>query len=398
MSIIIVGGGIGGLATAVALQHVGITATVYERTPEIREVGAGLTIWSNAMKALRRIGLENDALKLGSTLRHIHTYSPKGNLLSSMDFDSVSRSCDADSICIHRADLQRLLARQLNPAQIVTGHECVGVNTDSFPHQVCFADGSTVEGHVIIGADGLHSAIRRSLLGLEKPRYAGYYCYRAIAEGVELPDEEAHFCMLHGLQVGFFPFGRPGQTYWFVCPNAPQGQSRTDGTFNHREVLAALQDDLPPHLGNIIARTPMEHIIIGDIADRPPEKKWGTKGVTLLGDAAHPTTPNLGQGACMAIEDAIVLAEQLSEHSDPVKGLRHYEQIRYQRTTWITNTSRNLGKIYQYEHPFLVWLRTAMFRLPFADSIGRRTQQKILRYDPPEIGVQDVGKSAISHS
>ncbi len=385
MNIIIVGGGIGGLATAVALKRVGISACVYERAPAIQEIGAGFTIWSNAMKALRRIGLEEQALSLGSVIRIVHTFSPEGNLVSSENLDSISRACNADSICIHRADLQRILAEELGHEHIITGHECVGVDTDSTPHRVLFADGSTAEAEIVIGADGLHSAIRRTLLGPEEPQYAGYYCYRAIVNAPELPDNEAFFSMLHGVQVGFFPFGRKGQTYWFACPNASKEEAHLYQKQQHRASLNSIANKLPLKFGKIIAGTKIEQVIIGDIADRPPNKNWGKNGVTLLGDAAHPTTPNLGQGACMAIEDAIVLADQLSRTTNPVQGLRSYEKLRYRRTAAITRASRNIGRVYQLESQLLVRMRTAAFRFPLASWVGRRTQRNLLQYEPPEL-------------
>ena len=387
MKIIIAGAGIGGLSTAVALKKIGITAHVYERAPEIREAGAGFTIWANAMKALRRIGLEEQARSLGAVLTSVHTYSPKGNIVYTMDFRSVSRACEADSICMHRADLQRTLAQALDPGQIITDHECTGVQTSPIngKHRVLFADGSAEEADVVIGADGLHSAVRTALFGPEEPRYAGYYCYRAIMEAPDLPDNEAFFCLKSGMQIGFFPFGRPGYTYWFVCPNAPRNRAHPDSGYDHVSFLRQIARELPPHLGKIIRDTDPDQYIIGNIADRPPTRRWGKHGITLLGDAAHPTTPNLGQGACMAIEDAIVLAEQLSLNTDPVQALRSYERIRYGRTAAVVRNSRNAGRLYQMENPLLIAIRTGLFRLPVTDWISRAMQTRFMRYTPPEL-------------
>lgn len=387
MKIIIAGAGIGGLSTAVALKKIGLQASVYERAPEIREAGAGFTIWANAMKALRRIGLEDQVRSLGAVLTAVHTYSPGGKIIYSMDVGSTSRTCGADSLCIHRADLQRTLAEALDPDQIITDYECIGVETATTTgkHRILFADGSAEEADIVIGADGLNSTVRETLFGLVPPRYAGYYCYRAITEAPGLPVNEAYFCLKAGMQIGFFPFGRPGQTYWFVCPNAPRNRAHPDSRYDHRSFLLETARALPPHLAEIIANTDPERYIIGNIADRPPGRIWGRNGITLLGDAAHPTTPNLGQGACMAIEDAIVLADQLSHNADPVRALRAYERIRYRRTAAVTRNSRNAGKLYQMENSLLIALRTGLFRLPVTDWISRIMQTRFMRYDPPEL-------------
>ncbi|MGE3802145.1 MAG: FAD-dependent monooxygenase [Candidatus Kapaibacterium sp.] len=385
MSVLIVGGGIGGLTTAVALRHVGITAHVYERAPELREVGAGFTIWSNAMKGLREIGLEGKALALGAELKKFQTLSPNGKVIDTEKMESIYSAVGATSICIHRADLLQILAEALPSEQIQTGKECVGVEQNDESVTLKFSDGAKVEGEIAIGADGINSAVRASLFGTETPRYAGYYCYRAIAETNELPPDEAIFGMAKGAQLGFFPFGREGKTYWFVCPNAPITRGESESTFDHKTFLSSIADRLPSHLGQIIRNTPTEDLIIGNVLDRPPRKEWGIGRVTLLGDAIHPTTPNLGQGACMAIEDGIVLADAIRRADNYITALRQYEQKRRKRTAMIARQSWRIGKIYQYENPLLIHLRTLMFRLPIAGWIGRKTQQRLLSSTLPEL-------------
>ncbi len=382
--VIIIGGGIGGLVAAVALQQVGIRADVYEQASELREVGAGFTIWSNAIKALRRIGLDEMTVAAGSVLRRIHTLSPKGEVIDSEDMEPIYRSAGAPSVCIHRADLQRILADRLDPDRIHVGKELVGLERKEKTVLLRFADGTEEEGKIVIGADGIHSVVRRELFGPEDPRYSGYYCYRALT-GADLPEEEAIFGMQPGAQLGFFPFGRKGEVYWFICPNdAERKLSRSE--IDHRKVLESTATHLPPHLAEIILRTPIEDLIIGEAFDRPPQKEWGRGPVTLLGDAIHPTTPNLGQGACMAIEDGILLADELRQHGDRVAGLRAYEAKRKKRTAMITRASQRVGRIYQSENPIIINLRTLMFRSPAAGWIGRSVQRKLLEYEVPELG------------
>ena len=337
------------------------------------------------MKGLREIGLEKQALARGAELKRFHTLSPKGNVIDTEEMESIYRTADATSICIHRADLQQILADALPSEQIQTGKECVGVEQQAESVTLSFSDGTRAEGEIVIGADGINSAVRASLFGTETLRYAGYYCYRAIAKTNELPADEAIFGMAKGVQLGFFPFGRESQTYWFVCPNAPIVRGTNESRFDHKTFLSSIANPLPSHLGHIIRNTPTEDLIIGNVFDRPPRSTWGLGRVTLLGDAIHPTTPNLGQGACMAIEDGIVLADSIRRADNHITALRQYEQKRKRRTAMITRQSWRIGKIYQYENPLLVHLRTLTFRLPIAGWIGRKTQQRLLSSTLPKL-------------
>ncbi len=389
MSVLIIGGGIGGLATAVALSRVGITAQVFERAPEIREVGAAVSIWSNAVKALRRLGLEERLLALGSVILKHHFLTPAGQLLSTTDIDEISRACGAASAIVHRGDLQRLLLEALDADQVNTSKECVGVAQDEDGVTVRFGDGTDVRGAIAVGADGINSAVAASMFGDANLRFAGYHCYRAMATTPEVPSHEAISILLPGVQFGLFPDVRPQESYWFLCckrsPAPTAAITNHDFSAQFRSIAPRLREDL----GNMISRTDPGSVIFDEVFDRPRRRNWGRGRVTLLGDAAHPTTPTFGQGACMALEDAVVLAHSVQRERELVAGLRRYEERRRSRTAMITRLSWRYGKSMQFQHPALVRWRTLSLATPLARWNERRVMRRLLDFDAPDLTRSD---------
>ncbi|HWB48945.1 MAG TPA: FAD-dependent monooxygenase, partial [Stellaceae bacterium] len=225
MRALIVGGGIGGLAAAVALQRVGIEAVVFEKTPEIAEVGAGLSLWSNAIQATRRLGIEAEIVAAGSIIDKTRSFLSSGELVDEFDFAALGRKAGAPTVCAHRADLQRILLDTVlarDPAAVQTGRECIGCEQEGRVASAVFADGSREWGDFLVGADGIHSVVRRSLFGDETPRYAGYHAWRGIAHGVDalLPEGQPLFVIGRGAQAGCFHCGG-GRVYWFLTRNGP---------------------------------------------------------------------------------------------------------------------------------------------------------------------------------
>jgi 2-polyprenyl-6-methoxyphenol hydroxylase-like FAD-dependent oxidoreductase len=202
MRVLIVGGGIGGLAAAVALQRVGIAAAVFERAPVLTAVGAGLSLWSNAMLALRRLRLEAPALAAGSPIERTRTFLPGGELLGGEDFAAFGAEAGASSICLRRAALQRLLLKAAlarDPRSVATGRECGGFVAGPNGVAALFRDGSRENGDILVGADGIHSIVRAQLFGPEKLRPAGCLAWRGIADGPgDLPEHEAMVVLAPG--------------------------------------------------------------------------------------------------------------------------------------------------------------------------------------------------------
>jgi 2-polyprenyl-6-methoxyphenol hydroxylase-like FAD-dependent oxidoreductase len=228
--------------------------------------------------------------------------------------------------------------------------------------------GETIAADVVVGADGLHSVIREALHGKEAPRRAGYTCFRGISsdDGV-LPERSALLAVGAGSQFGLWPCGA-GRLYWFLTRNLARGGS------TKAEAIALCRHWAKP-VPEVVQGTPEELILHNEIVDRSPLGWWGRGPVTLLGDAAHACTPNLGQGACQALEDAVVLAHSLAGAGAPEDGLRRYEALRISRTAAVVRESWRAGRALQLDSPVLERLRNSFM----GTGLGARLQAETLR-------------------
>lgn len=225
-------------------------------------------------------------------------------------------------------------------------HKCTGFELEGGGVAVRFENGSTARGDVLIGADGIHSTIRAQLRPNEPLRYAGYMAWRCITgfDSAGLGVSETWGC---GRRFGIAPMSG-GRVYWFATKNSPAGG--TDATGRIKQSLLELFGNWHDPIPALIRASDDRAILRNDIEDRDPIAHYGSGPVTLLGDAAHPMTPNLGQGGCQSIEDAVVLARMLASHSSPAAALRAYETQRTARTRQIVLSSRRAGAIGQIEN------------------------------------------------
>src|SRR6516164_5688878 len=379
MRALIVGGGIGGLAAAVALQRVGIQVAVFEKAPHIIEVGTGLSLWSNAMVALRRFGLQPADLEAGTVMEPTRKSLASRQPFGSVDVAALSEKAGAPSICLHRATLQRLLldaALNGDPRSVRTGRECTGFEADAAGVAARFSDGSREHGDVLIGADGIHSVIRGQLFGSERVRFGGYLAWRGIAEGASpLPEREALVVVARGSQAGCFPCGER-RLYWFLTRNAAAG-SHAGPLGNRSEAIECIRNWRVP-FQSFVETTAENAILRNDVVDRPTRRVWGAGRVTLLGDAIHATTPNLGQGACQALEDAVVLANSLRRYSLTEAALRDYEARRHHRANFVVGQSRRIGTIAQLTSPVVVRLREVLGSTAWAQKRTERLFERLL--------------------
>jgi 2-polyprenyl-6-methoxyphenol hydroxylase-like FAD-dependent oxidoreductase len=351
---VIVGGGIGGLTTAFALRRAGLEVVVLEKAGELREIGAGISIWVNAVEALERMGLADAVQAAGREEIEAEIRTSDGATLSRLPLGKRF----GRNVILTRSALQRVLLAALEEAGVPvrTGAECVGFKQDGFGVVAFLSDGEE-RGDLLVGADGLNSVIRRRLFGDERPRYAGFTAWRGMVD-LEHHDE-AFEAWGRGSVFGLAGLGR-GRFYWYATRNAPEGQA--DSQAGRKAELLERFGGWHEPVPAVILATEEAEILRHDIYDREPLKRWGEGRVTLLGDAAHPMIPNLGQGACQAIEDAAVLAECLRGGTDVVRALRLYEGRRMGRTAWIARRSRLLGRVSQLENPLLCAARNAAVR------------------------------------
>jgi 2-polyprenyl-6-methoxyphenol hydroxylase-like FAD-dependent oxidoreductase len=230
------------------------------------------------------------------------------------------------------------------------------------------ANGATIDADLLVGADGLHSAIRRAMRGPETPRYSGYTSWRALADDVDLADPD-RFTESWGAgeRFGIVPL-RDRAVYWFAVADAPAGER------GRGDVKAALQQRFGgwhDPIARVIAATPADRIVHTDIHDRVPIDRWIDRRVVLIGDAAHPMTPNLGMGGCQAIEDGIVLAHALEHQADIASALAWYQSRRLRRANGFVTRSYRMGQVAQLRSAPLRWLRdTALRAVPTRLAAG----------------------------
>jgi 2-polyprenyl-6-methoxyphenol hydroxylase-like FAD-dependent oxidoreductase len=371
MKVVIIGGGIGGLTTAIALNKVGIDVQIYERAPELGEVGAGIALASNAIRALDVLGLANDLQASSVGARDGAIRNAKGNILASIPAQQLGSVA-----IVHRAELLSLLARRIDPERIHLGRTFVHLEQNSDGIKAHFDTGEIVPGDALIGADGLRSAIRAQLFPKSVVRYAGYTGWRAVVNFPE-PLPPASETWGRGRRFGLVPMGG-GRVYWFATNNAPEGQRDPAGRI--QESLAQRFRGWPEPVEELIAAAREDSILRNDIYDLVLLPRLVQGRVALLGDAAHATTPNLGQGACQAIEDAVVIAASLKTAPRLEPGLLEYERRRIPRVSQISRRSRNMGVVAQLENPAACWLRDSMMRLA-PNGAGLRQMKSLLEVE-----------------
>jgi salicylate hydroxylase len=399
----IIGGGIGGLTAANALSRAGIEVAVYEAAAELKEIGAGVALHPNAMKVLRAIGVEGNVREVAghAPWQVVRNYKT-GRVIGKTSREQQAASFGITGATVHRADLLDVLAGALPAGLVTLGKRCTEVRPDGDLAVARFADGSEVEADVIVGADGIHSPVRASLFGPDAPRFTGKICYRSViptgavrgprpraggaqwpraggaqwprAGGAHMPSTEgAQWLGPHGTIV-LYPL-RGEELINVVC-------HYDDSSYRHESWIAECSRE------EVVERYTGWHESLlrlfaasqtwykWALYDRDPIPRWTRGRVTVLGDAAHPMLPYLGQGACQAIEDGAVLATALSaEASDPVTGLARYERTRRPRASQVVLAARERGLSNHLTSLWATWRRDLMIawrrRMNRRDPEGR---------------------------
>jgi 2-polyprenyl-6-methoxyphenol hydroxylase-like FAD-dependent oxidoreductase len=371
MHALIIGAGIGGLTTALALKQKGIDVDVYERSAVLTDVGAGISLWPNALKALYQLGLRPalDALSFVSVDGAVRRAD--GTVLSRTTSEQFILRLGLPVMVFHRAELLEVLVDAARSIPIHLGHECHDVTQDAGGVTVRFATGTSASGDVLIGADGVRSVVRERLGVPGALRYSGYTAWRGIApfETMGLMAGETLGC---GQRFGLASI-HGNRVYWYATDNLPEGARETPAEAKAR--LTGLFATWHRPIPELIRATEAASILRNDICDRDPVDRWGSGRITLLGDAAHPMTPNLGQGACQAIEDALVLAHHLSCGSAIESSLRSYESERIPRTRSVVTASRRVGALFQVESRTFCRLRDMALRLTPVEMSYRSLKQ-----------------------
>lgn len=356
----IVGGGIAGLTTAIALNKAGIDAHVFEAAPEIKAVGAGIALAANAVMAYKNLGIADEVIQRGRILPSFSLYDQKGRLITKTDTNRLGAKYGVDNFTIHRHDLHKLLLSKIDPQYIQTNKKAIAIEQNEKSVLVKFQDGSVFETDFLIVADGINSSIRQQLVPRSEPRYSGYTCWRAVIENSNLNLTESSETWGTNGRFGIVPLAN-NRVYWFACVNSTPNNPIFKN-YTAKDILNHFKDFHHP-IPIILKETKDEDLIWNDIIDLKPINQYAFNNIVLIGDAAHATTPNMGQGACQAIEDAVILGNELKENPDVKNAFIKFEKKRIKRTHYITNTSWTVGKVAQIENKFLAGIRNQAFRL-----------------------------------
>jgi salicylate hydroxylase len=333
-NITIVGGGLAGLATANALLKVGFEVEIFEQSLALGEIGAGISVSSQAVKALRAIGVGEKIAPVGNVsqglqTRNIHTGEP-------LEFrEPAGARYGAPHCFFHRADLLNALASGIDSSHIHLGHRLTGIEERQSGVTLTFADGTTRQADIVIGADGIHSVVRRTLYGEDHPVYTGQMVWRALLRGSDVPSEI---------------MGPTGNNQWLGSGRHLLGyylrgrevinivtQQDTDKWVEEGWSIAGDPDEMrasfpdpEPSLKTLLSI--VTQCSKWGLFTRPLTDNWGRGRIQLIGDAAHAMLPNAGQGAGQSFEDAYILARWLdAERHNPVEALRNFRRIRIPR-------------------------------------------------------------------
>ncbi len=351
----IIGAGIGGLTTALTLKQRGIKVEVYEGSSEIRPVGAGIILANNAMQVFKKLGIQDKIEKVGNKISILKITDAELKPLSIVDLSEYEEKYGVSNIAIHRGELQKILANEIGFENIHLSKRLFKIEKNEI-FKLTFEDNSVIDSKLLIGADGIKSIVRNQLFVKTTLRKPNQTCWRGICE-IDLPQKyhnELNEAWGVGKRFGFVKISDK-KVYWFALVNSKNIKLDDE---NLIDFFSEFHSDIL----NIITATKKEQIILSDIVDIKPFDKWHDENVCLIGDAAHATTPNLGQGACQAIEDAYVLGKLLDSGLELENTFAQYEQLRRKKAHAIVNTSWTLGKVAHVENKFGIWLRNLVLK------------------------------------
>ncbi|WNZ25668.1 FAD-dependent urate hydroxylase HpxO [Leptolyngbya sp. NK1-12] len=340
LKVVIVGSGIGGLTAGIALAQAGYQVEIYDRVGELRPAGAGISLWSNGVKVLNRLGLGDQISKCGGQMDQMQYRYCTGELLNHIDLYPLIETVGQRPYPVARRDLQRFLLEAF-PGKIRLNSRCVGVEQDGQSVTAIFADGHRATGDLLIAADGIRSVLRSYVLEREvEPRYAGYVNWNGLvpASADLAPPNTWVIYVGEHKRAAMMPVSDNRFYFFFDVPLAKGTPIHPDGI--RAELMEYFKGWAKP-VQHLIQRLDPNQTNRIEIHDVGPLERFVRGRVALLGDAAHTTTPDLGQGGCQALEDAFVLANYLLSTDLGVEdALRRYEAERMERTSAVVLKAR----------------------------------------------------------
>jgi 6-hydroxynicotinate 3-monooxygenase len=333
--IAVIGAGLGGMTVAAFLQRAGFKVTVYEQAPAFCRIGAGIILSANAMKVLRRLDIETQALEHGIKAQcYISRAWDTGAHLYEIHFDAESEvRFGGPYINIHRGDLHAVLGHGVAPGSIVFDHRLLMMEETGGAMRLVFENGASVEADIVIGADGINSKVREYIIGGEPPRFIGSVALRAIfpadaLRGIEIPDCTKWWGRDRHILV-YFLTQRRDEVYVIGVKPSADWDSQAAFAPSSRERLIESFADFHPELQRVLEAT--REVTEWPIFDRERDDRWSGGRIVLLGDACHPVRPFMAAGGAMAIEDGAILSRCLAQFDDPADAFRRYEATRIER-------------------------------------------------------------------
>ena len=349
MTYAIIGAGIGGLTTALAFEKKGIDYHIFERAPQLSEVGAGIWLAPNALQVLEHLNVLGEVKDKGNSIDRIVIGKANLEPLSDNAQDHIKKKYGYSTVAIHRAELQKLLFNHIPKENITLGkafqsYETLGENAIN----IKFEDASAYETEFLIGADGIHSKLRQHLFPNSQTRFSGQTCWRGVAS-MSLDEELRHTGMeLWGNQIRFgISQIAEDKVYWFAVAIDKPNQKDDKSIIKHK--LLEMFTDFHPLIHQLIKATPETRILRNDIYDLKPLDYWYKDTICLIGDAGHATTPNMGQGGAQAIEDAYYLSHLIESHPGE-NVFSRFQQKRQRKVNSIVKQSWTTGQMAHWKY------------------------------------------------
>ncbi|MGF1542572.1 MAG: FAD-dependent urate hydroxylase HpxO [Pleurocapsa sp.] len=338
---IIIGSGMAGLAAGIAMRQAGYEVEIYEKTRKLRPAGAGISLWSNGIKVLNKLGLGKEVAAIGGEMNRMEYRNHQGEVLNHVNLMPLVEQVGQRPYPVSRTDLQQMMLTAFGEADVRMGMRCVEVKQDADSATAIFEDGSIATGDVIIGADGIHSVVREYLNGGKvEPRYAGYVNWNGIVEASpDLAESDVWVIYVgEGKRASMMPIGGNRFYFFMGCPK-PKG-TKVEPQDIRAELKATFTGWAQP-VQNLIEKLDPEQINRLEISDIDPLAHLVKGRIALVGDSAHATTPTLGQGGCQAMEDAEVLCRYLVTTNISVEdALKRYETERKERVAQLVLKAR----------------------------------------------------------
>ena len=345
----IIGAGIGGLSTALAFEKKGIPYQIFEKAPQLNEVGAGIWLAPNALQVLDSLAVLEEVKESGNAIDRITIGKPDLSPLSDIYQDIFKEKYGFTTVSIHRAALQKILFNKIPKEKIFLDKGFQSFKElNSGKIEISFHDNSITETDFLIGADGINSKVRNQLFSDSSRRYSGQTCWRGVVD-LKLDKKYAHRGFeLWGNQIRFgISEVAKDKVYWFAVVLAEENS--TEDTSLVKEKLLNLFSDFDPLILKLISETPIEQILKNDINDLKPLSYWYKGNICLIGDAAHATTPNMGQGGAQAIEDAYYLSNLIKENTGK-NVFKLFQESRKKKVNTVVNQSWSTGKMAHWKY------------------------------------------------